>query len=1247
MDFYKICVKENKDGSVDIYPHFKVGRSSDLMIRGKTFYAVWDEAKHIWSTDEYDVVRLVDQDLENYAQEHFSNGNIQYKVRYMRDFNNNSWVQFRRWMQNLSDNYTELDSSLTWINTPVTKTDYISKRLPYPLEAGDTGAWDEMIGTLYSVDERKKIEWTIGAIVSGDSKKIQKFSVLYGPAGTGKSTILNVVMMLFEGYTATFESKALGTGSTFATESFKSNPLVAIQHDGDLSKIEDNTKLNSIVSHEEMQMNEKYKPSYSSRVNAYLLMGTNQPVKISDAKSGIIRRLIDIRPTGVKIPATRYNVLMTQITFELGAIAHKCLHIYNAMGKHYYDGYRPLEMMLQTDVFYNYIEAHYDVFKGQEYTTIKQAYILYKEFCADTGINFVMPQYKFREELRNYFDNFHDRIVINGERFRSVYSGFNASKFKTPADTESGYALVMDETKSILDVYLSEQPAQYSTEEGTPKQKWAKVKTTLKDLDTNEQHFVKVPENHIVIDFDLKDEHGRKDLGRNLKAASEWPPTYGELSRGGNGVHLHYHYSGDSGRLSGTYSEGIEVKVLSGNASLRRKLSSCNKIPIATINGGLPLKEEKMLDELTIKSEQGLRDMINRNLRKEIHPGTKPSIDFINKILNDAFDSGLPYDLSDMKPRIISFAAKSTNQANNCLRLVKDMKFASEDGDGGKIDPETKTLVFFDIEVYPNLFVICWKYSGSEEVKEMINPAPTDVEALFVHPLVGFNNRRYDNHILYAAAMGYTNQQLYALSQKIINGDRNALFGSAYDISYADVYDFSSVKQSLKKHQVDLGIFHMEMDIPWDEDVPEEKVAKVVEYCKNDVVSTEKVFYARYADYVARQILSALSGLPINDTTQKHAAKIVFGGQHGYKDEFVYTRLEEEFPGYEFEQGKSSYLGENPSEGGYVYAEPGAYKNVAVLDVASMHPTSIVQLNLFGKYTKNFEDLMDARLAIKRNDYDAAREMLGGKLVPYLSDPSAAKELGYALKIVINIVYGLTSAKFDNPFRDVRNIDNIVAKRGALFMIDLKHFVQEKLGKQVVHIKTDSIKIPEPSVEDILAIQEFGMKYGYEFEHEATYDRFCLVNDAVYIANEKGCWDAVGAQFAHPYVFKTLFSNDDLTFDDYCETKQVTQGSIYIQHDLEKSMVQSGPEAWRDWKFVGRIGRFVPVEEGTGGGLLWRVKDGKAYAVTGTKNWFWKEAEVAHQLPETTAVEMAYFKDLQSKAVKAIEQYIPFDEFVN
>jgi hypothetical protein len=112
-----------------------------------------------------------------------------------------------------------------------------------------------------------------------------------------------------------------------------------------------------------MPMNEKYKPTYSARAEAFLFMGTNQPVKITDAKSGIIRRLIDVHPTGVRIPSRHYNTLMSQIDFELGAIAHKCLTTYLEMGKNFYNGYKPMEMMLQTDIFFNFVEAYYDEFK--------------------------------------------------------------------------------------------------------------------------------------------------------------------------------------------------------------------------------------------------------------------------------------------------------------------------------------------------------------------------------------------------------------------------------------------------------------------------------------------------------------------------------------------------------------------------------------------------------------------------------------------------------------------------------------------------------------------------------------------------------------------------------------------------------------------------------------------------------------------------------------------------------------------
>ena len=539
---------------MELYPDFIVKRSQDLMVQGKTFYAIWDEEKGLWSRDEYDVQRLVDAHLEREVERMREETGVNYTAKYMRSFNTNSWAQFRKFLANISDNSRPLDQKVMFSNSEIKKTDYASKHLSYALEEGDISAWDELVGTLYSVEERAKIEWAIGSIVAGESKNIQKFFVFYGPAGSGKSTILNIIHKLFEGYTTAFDGKALGRSeSTFATEAFKNNPLVAIQHDGDLSKLEDNTRLNSIVSHERMTINEKYKPSYTAKSSALLFIGSNQPVKISDAKSGIIRRLIDIHPTGVRIPVSHYNTLIERIDFELGAIAAHCQKVYLEMGRNYYNGYRPLEMMLQTDVFFNFIEAYYDVFKSQNYTTLKQAYAFYKEFCTESGITNPRAQYKIREELRNYFDEFKDRGEVDGERLRSVYFGFNAEKFKIPKDVDSDqplYSLVMDQTESLLDIYFANQPAQKANKNEAPSRKWENVKTTLSDIDTSEIHFVKVPEKHIIIDFDLKETNGVTALERNLEAASKWPATYAELSKSSGGVHLHYDYEGDPTELA-------------------------------------------------------------------------------------------------------------------------------------------------------------------------------------------------------------------------------------------------------------------------------------------------------------------------------------------------------------------------------------------------------------------------------------------------------------------------------------------------------------------------------------------------------------------------------------------------------------------------------------------------------------------------------------------------------------------------
>lgn len=1321
IDFLMISTRTTKNGGVEIFPKFIIKRSTDLMIRGGDFYAIWLENRGIWSTNEQDALELIDKELDKYAEEYREKYDSKPKILYMWDAESGMIDRWHKYCQKqMRDNYHMLDEKLIFSNMKPNKKDYASKRLPYPLEDGDCPAFKKLISTLYNEEERIKIEWAIGSVVTGDSKTIQKFMVLYGAAGTGKSTILNIIQQLFEGYYSVFDAKALGSSSnSFALEAFKTNPLVAIQHDGDLSKIEDNTRLNSLVSHEEMTINEKFKSTYSNRFKCFLFMGTNRPVKITDAKSGLLRRLIDVTPSGNKLSPKEYKTVTNQVTFELGAIANYCKEVYlSDPGR--YDNYVPTMMMGASNDFYNFMIDSYHVFLKDDGTTLKSAWEMYRTYCEEARVPYPFSQRIFKEELKNYFWNFEEDT--DGTEIRNQYSGFRTDVFETSKpkrkEIHKPKLIEFNSTESIFDQECANCPAQYASAKETPMNKWENVTTVLSDLDTSKVHYVRVPEKHIVIDFDIPDENGNKCFEKNVEEASKWPATYAELSKSEQGIHLHYIYTGDPSRLNRIYKDHIEIKVFSGNSSLRRKLTKCNNLPIASISSGLPLKgEDKVINFEGLKNEKALRTLIRRNLNKEIHDNTKCSIDFIYKGLEDAYNSGMKYDVSDLRNSVYILAANSTNQSDYCLKLVNKMHFKSEEP-SDNTEVNDAPIVFYDVEVFPNLFLVNWKVQGEgKPIVRMINPSPADIEKLLKYRLIGFNNRRYDNHILYGCLIGYTNEQLFELSKRIVNSNKgernNGLFGEAYNLSYTDIYDFASAgnKMSLKKWEIKLGIHHQELGLPWDQPVPEELWIKVAEYCDNDVIATEALFNHLQADWTAREILADLAGMTVNDTTNTLTTRIIFGSNRKPQNEFCYrdmskpvTELNPEvkvfleeacpemmsqhriltdgpteaprsesylpyFPGYKYEAGKSTYRGEEVGEGGYVYAEPGMHVNVALLDIASMHPHSAIAECLFGpRYTRAFRDIVEGRVSIKHEAWDIVNEMLDGKLKPYvqkvIDGELTSGQLADALKTAINSVYGLTSAGFENAFRDPRNKDNIVAKRGALFMVDLKHEVQKR-GFTVAHIKTDSIKIPNATPEIIKFVMTFGRSYGYTFEHEATYDRMCLVNDAVYIAKYKdvewcektygylpskqkkkaGKWDATGKQFAVPYVFKSLFTKEDIEFDDMCETMSVAT-SLYL--DTNEAL----PEGEHDYHFIGKVGAFCPILPGHGGGELLREgkdKEGnvKYSAATGSKGYRWLESEMVKTLGKEKDIDRSYYDKLVNDAVETMGKYGDFEWFVS
>lgn len=381
------------------------------------------------------------------------------------------------------------------------------------------------------------------------------------------------------------------------------------------------------------------------------------------------------------------------------------------------------------------------------------------------------------------------------------------------------------------------------------------------------------------------------------------------------------------------------------------------------------------------------------------------------------------------------------------------------------------------------------------------------------------------------------------------------------------------------------------------------------------------------------------------------------GGYKIYYKEQGKMDIINSFPGYEFVRGEDGkmhnmYMGTDLGFGGYIKGKPGIYRNVALIDATGLHPTSIIAMNKLGDYTANYKALKDARVFIKHRDYESVRHMFDGKLAKYLDDDEEADALSAALKLPINSFYGLSSAGFPNPARDSRDKNNITALRGALFMRTLEEAVINE-GYEVIAIRTDSLKIPNADDYIIKFVQDFGLKYAYEMEHECTYDRMCLVNESAYIAkydeygirNKRGKhaneWTAVAKQFQVPYVFKSLFSHENIEFKDMCEVKSVSGGGV-IYLDMNENLDTDN----HDYCFVGKVGLFCPVKPGCGGGQLLRYANGKYSALPGTKGYRWLDAEYVKANHLENDIDISYYGRLCDEAIATIEKYGSFEEFV-
>ena len=167
-DFVSISTRVKK-GCVEVFPKFRVyPKPRDLMIRGGDFYAVYIESTGLWSTNEDDALSIIDAELTLYANDYQAKHPDAIVVPlYLWDSSNGMIDLWHKFCQKqMRDSYKMLDETLIFANTQLTKDSYASKQLSYPLEKGSIEAYNKLISTLYSEEERHKIEWAIGCIIT-------------------------------------------------------------------------------------------------------------------------------------------------------------------------------------------------------------------------------------------------------------------------------------------------------------------------------------------------------------------------------------------------------------------------------------------------------------------------------------------------------------------------------------------------------------------------------------------------------------------------------------------------------------------------------------------------------------------------------------------------------------------------------------------------------------------------------------------------------------------------------------------------------------------------------------------------------------------------------------------------------------------------------------------------------------------------------------------------------------------------
>ena len=255
---------------------------------------------------------------------------------------------------------------------------YIPKQMPFPLD-------DKQLIILYILLFHPEQE---------------AFFITTGIGGSGKSTFLNIIKQLYEDDVS---STPLGDlGNPFILAEALKHRLIASDELG--TGEVDLPVVKTIVSKQNIQVNEKFGATYTTKAQSALFFCCNKAPKIDITDTGMLRRIIYYeRNTKIKSPNPKFkNKKYTHeelIDFVL--YADSVSYVYSDEDIDKWRGWFKDE----TNVYLiksNSVGLYYRDFKNKKVFTLD--YATYRSYCSDNG---------YRAVGRNKYDELIDWIINN------------------------------------------------------------------------------------------------------------------------------------------------------------------------------------------------------------------------------------------------------------------------------------------------------------------------------------------------------------------------------------------------------------------------------------------------------------------------------------------------------------------------------------------------------------------------------------------------------------------------------------------------------------------------------------------------------------------------------------------------------------------------------------------------------------------------------------------------------------------